>query len=402
MKMNSLHRVAASIVALVSVFAAISCVQQEYEISEDNLNLEVTVFQEGTEIPLGSTGELNMEDLMESFNEGGSSAYLEASGEDGEYCFDMSESLDFSDYLTESGEIQSEPIVKFIDLSSVRDMLNFGESAAALDNARLCVDFETNISSSPTANLIITPYYGDVPSDPIECSLEIHGSNNIDQMNHTKYWLGTNAGSMTDDYIFVEFPINRLLENLPDMIQISMVTSTSKADVARCTTKNTESENPYKLAAECEFRVPLLLDEDSSIEFSYTIQNLGETLNTVFGSGSLILEGQVTNAFPLNIVMTAELLEVSDNAQNSVNLLPEGLHINACKSASEPTTTNINIELTSTNLGNLTNPSAIRFNFVATGNGNPITKDAYLDVELQVRIPGGMDFNLNDFLSGIN
>ena len=103
MKMNSLHRVAASIVALVSVFAAISCVQQEYEISEDNLNLEVTVFQEGTEIPLGSTGELNMEDLMESFGQSGSSEYLKATGENGEYFFEMSETLDLAECLKPDG-----------------------------------------------------------------------------------------------------------------------------------------------------------------------------------------------------------------------------------------------------------------------------------------------------------
>ena len=41
MKSNVFNRVTASFVALAFVFSALSCVQEEYEISEENLNLEV-------------------------------------------------------------------------------------------------------------------------------------------------------------------------------------------------------------------------------------------------------------------------------------------------------------------------------------------------------------------------
>ena len=44
-----------------------SCVKEEYEISEENLNLEVTVFQEGVQIHLGYTEQLKIKDLLENF-----------------------------------------------------------------------------------------------------------------------------------------------------------------------------------------------------------------------------------------------------------------------------------------------------------------------------------------------
>ena len=172
--MNLFHRVTASLVTLISVFATMSCVQQEYEISEENLNLEVTIFEEGAQIPLGSTGEMNMKDMLETFGQSESAEHLNSTGENGEYFYEMSENLDLSECLTESGELTSEPVVKYLDLSSVRESLNFGSSDAALNNARLCVDFQTNIGKASVADLTITPYYDGVLLESIIRCLEIH------------------------------------------------------------------------------------------------------------------------------------------------------------------------------------------------------------------------------------
>ena len=109
MKSNVFNRVTASFVALAFVFSALSCVQEEYEISEENLNLEVTVFQEGVQIPLGSTEQLKIKDLLEAFGEGESAEYqeyLKTLGEDGVYALGMSETLDLSESLSELNDIQ--------------------------------------------------------------------------------------------------------------------------------------------------------------------------------------------------------------------------------------------------------------------------------------------------------
>ena len=60
--MNNIRKTLALIwvFALVLSFMAVSCVKEEYEIKEDTLNLEVTVFQEGIEIPIGSTEALKL------------------------------------------------------------------------------------------------------------------------------------------------------------------------------------------------------------------------------------------------------------------------------------------------------------------------------------------------------
>ena len=91
-------------ILLTAVLSVLSCVREEYTVSEDNLNLEVTVFQEGLQIPLGSTDSLKVKDLLEKFGEGEASEYLQylkTVGPHGAYAFGMSETMDFSESLAE-------------------------------------------------------------------------------------------------------------------------------------------------------------------------------------------------------------------------------------------------------------------------------------------------------------
>ena len=52
------------VVALLTLFVVSSCVNEEYDMSKDNLNLEVTPFQEGIALPLGSTDTLRLKELL--------------------------------------------------------------------------------------------------------------------------------------------------------------------------------------------------------------------------------------------------------------------------------------------------------------------------------------------------
>jgi hypothetical protein len=395
MNLNLFHRVTALIVAFVSVSAVMSCVQQEYEISEENLNLEVTLFQDGAQVPLGTTGEMNMKNLMEAFGHSEVAEHLNSIGENGEYFYEMSENLDLSECLTESGEFTSEPVVRYMDLSTVRETMNFGSSDAALNNARLCVDFDTNIGQASAADLTITPYYGGVPSESVTRRLEIQPSMSMEQMTKTKYWLGSNRDVASEDYIFVDFPIQDILKELPDMIKISMTAVNVKNGKSMGVTK-AEIPADYRLEANCRFEVPLVFDETSQVTFSYTIENLQKVLTEVFATGNLIFTGTVINSFPLNITMNGELLDSAGKtiAVNGANMvIPAG-------SVDNPVTTNIDFSFNNADLGTDKDISGVRLNFTATGvNGAAITSESTLEVSLQAYVPNGLPINLKDLLN---
>lgn len=404
--MNLFHRVTASIVTLISVFATMSCVQQEYEISEENLNLEVTIFEEGAQIPLGSTGEMNMKDMLETFGQSEAAEHLNSAGENGEYFYEVSENLDLSECLTESGELTSEPVVRYLDLSSVRETMNFGSSDAALNNARLCVDFNTNIGQASAADLTITPYYGDVPAESVTRRLEIQPSMSMDQMTQTKYWLGSNPDIASEDYIFVDFPVQDFLREIPDMIKISMTAVSDNSAEGKCVTKTDgESEgatdnvsNVYKLYATCDFQVPLVFDDTSTINFTYTIENLQGALEQIFARGELKFVGTVTNSFPLNIAMNAGLLS-KDAENNIIPIAVNGATITIpAGSVESPATKNFELSFDTPDLGAYTNITGVKFNFTATGNGEAITDACTFRVELNAWIPEGVTVDLGNIL----
>ena len=42
-----------------------SCVNDDYEMSEEKLDWEITVFQDGVVLPLGSSAKIKMEDILD-------------------------------------------------------------------------------------------------------------------------------------------------------------------------------------------------------------------------------------------------------------------------------------------------------------------------------------------------
>ena len=97
MKSALFNRVTMLFVTVLVVFSGLSCVQEEYEISEDNLNMEVTVFQEGVSIPLGSTEAIKVSQLLDELDPEIKEMFTTT---DGAYAFNMSETFDFSEDLS--------------------------------------------------------------------------------------------------------------------------------------------------------------------------------------------------------------------------------------------------------------------------------------------------------------
>ena len=56
------------VVAFLTLVAVSSCVDEKFELAKDKLDLNVTVFQEGISIPLGSTEKIVLESLYEQLD----------------------------------------------------------------------------------------------------------------------------------------------------------------------------------------------------------------------------------------------------------------------------------------------------------------------------------------------
>lgn len=102
-----------------------SCVNEEYDMSEENLNLEVTPFGEGVVLPLGSTEQIKLKELLKDvdtdvLNVGANGAYSVSFSDS----FDMSEELSLIKDLIDIPDVDFSEKVSFqmndVDVSEVK------------------------------------------------------------------------------------------------------------------------------------------------------------------------------------------------------------------------------------------------------------------------------------------
>lgn len=89
-------------------FLGVSCVNEEYDMSEDNLNLEVTPFEDGLTIPLGSTDQIKLKELLKDMD-----SDILGTGENGAYSIGFNDSFDMTDQLSSLKDLVDIPDVDF-------------------------------------------------------------------------------------------------------------------------------------------------------------------------------------------------------------------------------------------------------------------------------------------------
>lgn len=89
----------ACVTACVFFITTPSCVNNKYELSEENLDMNVTVFQEGISLPLGSTADITLKELLAKMELGEDFDKYFGAGEDGAYMVSIDGEYNLSEEL---------------------------------------------------------------------------------------------------------------------------------------------------------------------------------------------------------------------------------------------------------------------------------------------------------------
>ncbi len=139
----------ASLSLLFFAFLGSSCVNEEYDMSGDNLNLEVTPFQEGVTIPLGSTEQIKLKELLKDVDED-----ILKAAENGAYSISMGDSFDMSEELAELKELIEIPDVEISEQFNF-DMKNVDVSDIEIKAQKL--DYKYNLPTLESAPEVRIP-----------------------------------------------------------------------------------------------------------------------------------------------------------------------------------------------------------------------------------------------------
>ncbi len=145
-------RVTALLSLVFFVVLGSSCVNEEYDMSGDNLNLEVTPFQEGLAIPFGETEQIKLTELLKDVD-----TNILNAGKNEVYSISFSDSLDMTEELSSLTDIIEIPDVDFSQKVSfqLNDVDVSDVKVAAQDYS-----FEHDLSASVSVPEINVPSVG--------------------------------------------------------------------------------------------------------------------------------------------------------------------------------------------------------------------------------------------------
>lgn len=181
-----------AVLMITSLLHVVSCVNEDYELSEDNVSLEVTVFEEGLVVPLGSTAEIKLKDLVPLLDEEYRS-YLETR-EDGAYSIAYADTADFSESLD-----QLKSLVSFEDIVYDQSATFSLSDAGAPD---------TYVGSFRQDVLLEIMHPDDVPAEVVSL-----GRIDLDEVYAHMVIDGSALPDMGDAFLRVDF-----LVEVPDML----------------------------------------------------------------------------------------------------------------------------------------------------------------------------------------
>ena len=121
--------VAMSVAAFGVSTLVTSCVNRDYELTEDKINTEVTIFQDGFTFPLGKTAPITLGSLMDQYGQD-LKDFLE--NEDGKYGFSYADSLSLTDTIA---YIQKN--LENIEAFTIEEEFSFDLSSVTLDNLQI-------------------------------------------------------------------------------------------------------------------------------------------------------------------------------------------------------------------------------------------------------------------------
>lgn len=285
-------KVMAIAVAVLSSFLGTSCVNEEYEISQDRLDLKVTLFQEGICFPLGSTEQIRLEKLYSKLN-GDITSLIQAY--EGAYMFRKSDVLEVSDNIAGAlSDVASLDALTFsetfsfalgnVDLSGVTvagrhiapKPIDLGELLEDFDIDDLNANLPTIKATLPSISVSVpSPQVGDLELDLSTIAGDLANETEIAKLGNI---LNVPAAVLNTELAAMEMDYSALRNAFPQLSLPELLTAFEF--------------DPYTVEVPVKFTLPkeikdvksIELNKDASFELTFEIEN------SLFTNGSVVPE----------------------------------------------------------------------------------------------------------------
>lgn len=292
MKIDRLVKAMTLVVAFFTFTIASSCTNEEYDLSIENVDLKVTIFQEGISLPLGSTKEVYLEQLYSKLN-GNVTELIQLF--EGAYMFRKSDTFavadDIAGVLSEVGTIDAVSFSESfsfalgnIDLAGLTvegrriepEPIDLGELLEDFDIDDLNADLPTIEVELPEIRVSVpTPKADDLELDLSSIAGDLANETEIAKLGSV---LSVPDAVLNNELAAVEMDYSALRKAFPQLSLPELVTAFEF--------------DPYTVEIPVRFSLPkeikdvksITLDKDASFELVFEIEN------PLFTSGSIVPE----------------------------------------------------------------------------------------------------------------
>ncbi len=288
-----------------------------------------------------------------------------------------------------------DPVSEIINLG-FPEMLKNGNNNLDINNPVITLEIANTMGVPLDLNLSLIPRRKGkaIENATISTKLSIEPAANLGEYTFSKFWLAKSNDGVSQGFTAVVLPnLPNLLSEIPDEIEVkgmAVITGTNHR-VDLYSPKN-------ELKIKYSINVPMDFGKDFKIQYRDTISDLKEGLANYVGfSKKIDLVAVVKNGIPMDLEFSLVPLDENNNPIKGLFFDTED-KIKSCTIDAKPQTSVITLGIRETEKDAMRKLNAIDFTINASKNstiaGAPLKADQSVELELRVRIPGGITLKL--------
>lgn len=288
-------------------------------------------------------------------------------------------------------DYESDPLQLSVEMDEIPDFIKADEVIADFYNPYIKLIAETNSTIPFSQDLSVDYEINDFKSKPLEVSLDIPYTDDPSVDASGKYWLSArDRVPLEEGYEWIPVDIPSIFKRIPDRLNLSVKV---KSDIEK-SGHLIDLNAVYNVNEDLHCIIPLSFGSKLNLPVTSTIENIPPALTRIIEQTDFVLGGTIVSMFPVNVRVNFIFQDAAGNDLD-INVAPQT--VESITQEGVPVETPLYIDISRTDLPSQIDKIVVELTLLPGRKpGIPLSQDAFLKAELNARVPGGVNVDLDD------
>ena len=283
-----------------------------------------------------------------------------------------------------------DPIAESLEMSGLPGILTGPEVNIDLVNSYALLDISTNSGIPFILDVTVDP---GVESNVLEMTLESPSCDESQEFTTVSYCISNEMPQGFESYQWYQAEIEKLFHPIPQVVDLEVRAHTDVDGESHYLDFHKE----YFVNTDFKMIVPLSFGNDLYLPLCDTITGLPQWIGTVMEMVQIDLIGTLETTVPVNIEFSADFI---DGNGRVLDIPVRGLLVKGTNHQGVPVVRDFSLSIPRND--EVYDIAGVIVRFALLGGdteGIAITEDCYVDLDLSVMLPGGVKFDLSDYIN---